>query len=452
MRSPRISASPLVQRLSRAVRVERSERRAVGLAFLCYFALFASYYILRPVRDTIATVYGVEHLQWLFTGTFVGSLIASPVYAALASRLRLQRFLPGVFWFWVLNILLFDAWLRAAPQSLVAGAAYYVWFSVFNLFMISVFWSLMADLFSPGQSSRLFPMIASGGSLGAILGPIVTRLAVHAIGLGGLLLVAAAGFLLVIALVHLLMREKEALRRSGAGQASTLDHPLPRNPFEGFGEILRSPYTRNQTVFFFLMTSVNTVAYFFQTDIIAREISGIAGRAVAVADIALWTNMLTAIILLGGMGRFIQRFGVTAGLLANPIIMIAAFVVIALSPTLLMIQALQVVRQVSQYAIARPSREICFTVVAQSSRYKAKNVIDTVVYRFGDVTSAWLQDGLRLAGLRIAGASMVGIGMSVLWGIAALALGRGYELRREELRRNALRAAEAAPAHAAPGP
>jgi ATP:ADP antiporter, AAA family len=437
--------------LNRIAHIEPHERRAVALAFACYFMLFASYYILRPIRDTIATMTGVEHLQWLFTGTFVGSLIASPIYAALASRLKLQRFLPGVFWFWLLNILLFDAWLQAQPRSLLAGAAYYVWFSVFNLFMISVFWSLMADLFSPGQSSRLFPMIAAGGSLGAILGPILMRLAVHAIGLGGLLLVAAGGFVLVIALVHMLMREKEALRRRGEGQRSTLDHALPSNPFEGFGEILKSAYTRNQAGFFFLMTSVNTVAYFFQTDIIAREISGIAGRAVAVADIALWTNILAAIILIGGMGRFIQRFGVTAGLLANPIIMVAAFIVIALSPTLFMIQALQVVRSVSQYAIARPSREICFTVVEQSSRYKAKNVIDTVVYRFGDLASAWLQDALRVAGLRIAGASVVGIGLSVLWGGTALALGRRYELRREELRRSTLDAAAAASAQAVPG-
>jgi ATP:ADP antiporter, AAA family len=448
MRTAKSSSSRLDPLLNRIARIEPHERRAVALAFACYFVLFASYYILRPVRDTIATVFGVEHLPWMFTGTFVGSLIASPLYAALASRLRLQRFLPGVFWFWVLNILLFEAWLHAEPRSLIAGAAYYVWFSVFNLFMVSVFWSLMADLFSPGQSSRLFPLIASGGSLGAIAGPLAIRFSVHAIGLGGLLLAAAAGFLLVIALVHPLMREKEALRLRGEAQSSSLDHPLPGNPFEGFGEILRSAYTRNQAAFFFLMTSVNTVAYFFQTDIVAREISGIAGRAVAVADIALWTNILTAIILVGGMGRFIQRFGVTGGLLANPIIMVAAFVVIALSPTLFMIQALQVVRSVSQYAIARPSREICFTVVEQASRYKAKNVIDTVVYRFGDLVSAWLQDGLRVAGLRIAGASMVGIGISVLWGATALALGRRYELKREALRRDQL-AAVPSPARAA---
>lgn len=428
------SKAHIAERLSLAARVEPRERRAVVLGFLCYFTLFASYYILRPVRDTIATVFGADELQWLFTGTFAGSLIASPIYAAVAARVPLRRLLPGVFWFWLLNVLLFDVLFRAAPQSRLVAGCYYVWFSVVNLFMISVFWSLMADTFSPAQSARLFPPIAAGGSLGAIVGPLVTRFSVSAIGLGGLLLAAAAGFLGVIGLVHLLMREKAALKEGGEAQASTLDHPLPANPFAGFSETLRTAYTRNQAAFFFLMTWVNTVAYFFQTEIVARSASAVAGRAEAIADIALWTNVITAIVLIGGVGRFIQRFGVTAGLGANPLIMVVAFVVIALSPTLFMIQALQVVRSVAQYAIARPSREICFTVMEQSGRYRAKNVIDTVVYRFGDFASAWFEKALRVAGLRIAGAAMVGIGTSLLWGAVALALGRRYEARREAAR------------------
>ncbi len=435
MHSAKPFQSRFGDRLSRIARVEARERTAVVLAFLCYFALLASYYILRPVRDTFATAFGVHELPLLFTGTFVGSLIASPVYAWIASRVALQRLLPGVFWFWLLNILLLDALLEIAPASRLVAAGYYVWFSVVNLFMISVFWSLMADLFLPEQSSRLFPLVAAGGSIGAIAGPLVTRFAVQAIGLGGLLLLAAGGFLVVIALVQLLMREKEALRRGGEAQRSTLDHALPGNPFEGFGAILKSAYTRNQAAFFFLMTWINTVAYFFQTEIIARSVGGIAGRAEAVADIAIWTNVLAALVLVGGLGRFIQRFGVTAGLVANPVIMVAAFVVVAFSQTLAMIQALQVVRSVSQYAIARPSREICFTVLEQGGRYKAKNVIDTVVYRFGDLTSAWLQAGLRTAGLHIAGSAMAGVGVSVLWGAVGLALGRRYEALREGARR-----------------
>jgi ATP:ADP antiporter, AAA family len=424
-----------VQFSNRIVHIEPHERRAVLLAFLCYFTLFGSYYILRPVRDTFATEFGFDDLPLLFTGTFIGSLLASPLYAALASRLAVQRLLPGVFWFWLLNVLAFDALLEVAPHSSLIAAAYFIWFSVFNLFMISVFWSLMVDLFSPAQASRLFPFIASGGSLGAIAGPLITRFGVRSLGLPGLLVIAAGGFLLLIVLVHLLMHEKSRLRLRGEGQRSSLDHPLPGNPFEGFGETLRSAYARNQAAFFFLMTFVNTIAYFFQTEIIARSTAALAGRAVAVADIALWTNILTAIVLIGGVGRFIRRFGVTAGLVANPLIMVVAFVVIALAPTLMMIQALQVVRSVSQYAIARPSREICFTVVEQGSRYKAKNVIDTVVYRLGDVVSAWFQPAMRMAGLHIAGAAVAGVGISILWGGIALALGRRYELRRVELGR-----------------
>lgn len=417
--------------LTRSTQILPHERRAVILAFACNFLLLASYYILKPVRDTIATVFGADQLQWLFTGTFIGTLIASPLYAAVAARVRLIRLLPGVFWFWVLNVLLFQALFKLAPDNRWIGGAYYVWFSVVNLFMISVFWTLMSDLFCASQATRLFALIAAGGSLGAIAGPMVIRLAVRATGLDGLLLIAAAGFVAVIVLVHLLMREKVRLQRSGGGgQPTTLDHGLPGSALDGFRHLLTSAYSRRQAAFILLMTWVNTVAYFLQTDVISRAFSGVASRAVAVADISLVVNVLAAVILLFGLGRYVHRFGVTAGLVLNPIIMGVAFIALALSPTLLMIQALQVIRQVSQYAIARPSREICFTVVPQADRYKTKNVIDTVVYRFGDLSAAWMQTGLRAAGLRVSGSAAAGLGISIIWGMGALLLGRRYEILR----------------------
>jgi ATP:ADP antiporter, AAA family len=419
--------------LTRGAQVLLHERRAVILAFACNFLLLASYYILRPVRDTIATVFGTNQLQWLFTGTFIGTLIASPIYAWLAARVRLNRLLPGVFWFWLANVLLFQVLFKMAPDNRWIGGAYYVWFSVVNLFMISVFWTLMADTFSASQATRLFALIAAGGSLGAIAGPLITRLSVHAIGLGGLLIVAAAGFLLVIVLVHLLMREKTRLRLAGeGGQPTTLDHGLAGSALDGFWQLLRSPYSRRQAVFFFLMTWVNTISYFMQTDLISQAFSEVDSRAVAIADISLVVNVLAAIILLFGMGRFVHRFGVTAGLILNPIIMVFAFIAVALSPTLLMIQALQVIRQVAQYAIARPSREICFTVVPQADRYKTKNVIDTVVYRFGDLSSAWVQAGLRATGVRVMGSALTGVGISIIWGMGALLLGKRFEALRAE--------------------
>jgi AAA family ATP:ADP antiporter len=411
--------------------VEPHEVRAVLVAFALNFVLLASYYILRPLRDTMATVFGVEQLQYLFFATFVATLLCSPVYSALAARLRLARFLPGVFWFWLANILLFYVLFELQPASRTVAAGYYIWFSVVNLFLISVFWSLMVDLFSPRQATRLFGVIAAGGSIGAIGGPLLTRTLVRAVGVGGLLLIAAAGFLLVIALIYALMREKERLQAAGDDtQASTLDHSLPGNPFDGFRRLLRSTYMINQAAFFLLMTWIATIAYFMQTDLVTKAFSDIASRTQVFADIDLAVNVCSALIATFGIGRFVQRFGVTAGLLANPVIMIVTFLGIALAPTLLMVQALQVIRRVGQYAIARPSREICFTVVEQESRYKVKNVIDTVIYRFGDVSAAWVQAGLRAAGLGLGAAVGLAVGASVVWGAVAIALGRRYEQLR----------------------
>ena len=417
--------------LNIAVAVQAHERRAVLCAFLFNFVLLGSYYILRPVRDTVATIYGVDHLQVLFTATFVCTLIVSPIFTSLASRCKLTRLLPGVLSFWLVNVLLFCVLFSVAPHNRWIGAAYYVWFSVANLFMISVFWSLMVDLFSASQATRLFAFISSGGAFGSIAGPLLTRLLVGRLGLNGMLLIAAAGFAVVIVLARFLIREKDRLRRNtDDAQQSTLDHTLRGNALDGFRQLLGSRYIGSQALFMLLMTWVGTVAYFFQTDLIAREFPALVNRTQALADIDLVVNILTAVILTFGLGRFVQRFGVTAGLLLNPLVMVVAFLGILFSPSVFVIQVLQVVRRVSQYAIARPSREICFTVVEQASRYKAKNVIDTVVYRFGDVSAAWLQAGLRSLGYGLTGAAAVGVGASIAWGAAAASLGRQYECKR----------------------
>ncbi|MGH8231552.1 MAG: NTP/NDP exchange transporter, partial [Steroidobacteraceae bacterium] len=380
--------------LQLAAPIAPHERTAVTLAFACNFALLGSYYVLRPIRDTVATVVGVNQLQTLFTATFVGSLLVSPVYAWLASRLRLSRLLPGVFWFWLANVLLFQVLFQLAPASLWVAAAYYIWFSIANLFMISVFWSLMVDLFTAAQATRLFSLIAAGGSIGAIVGPLLTRLLVGRLGLPGLLLLAASGFAIVIALVYRLMAEKRRLRESHQEvQASSLEHGLAGNPFDGFSRLFSSRYVLAQAGFILLMSWVNTVAYFFQTDLVARSFAALWARAAALADIDLAVNICTALILFFGLGRLMRSFGVRAALVLNPLLMIGAFAAVLLAPALITIQAIQVVRRVAQYAIARPAREVCFTVVEQDSRYKTKNVIDTVVYRFGDLSSAWMQTG-----------------------------------------------------------
>jgi len=430
------SAAPrwLLRVLNLATHVSERELRAVLLAFACNFVLLGSYYILRPIRDVMATVYGVEQLPYLFIGTFLLTFACAPLYSGAATRFQLTRFLPGIFVFWLLNILVFFALFHLAPNSRVLAAVYYIWFSVCNLFMISVFWSLMADLFVPEQATRLFALIAAGGSIGAIAGPLVTHHFVATLGLDALLAMAAGGFLLLIGLVLLLVREKARLRALGEPtQASTLTHVLHGNPFTGFTQVMRSPYMQSQSLFMLLMTWTSTIAYFLQTDVIARAFPALTGRTQAIADIDLLVNICSAAVLIFGLGRYVQRFGVTAGLVLNPLLMVVAFLGVLISPSLLMVEALQVVRRAGQYAIARPSREICFTVVPQEFRYQAKNVIDTVVYRLGDLTSAGVQGGLGLLGAGLAGTLGVGAFASLGWGAVALMLGRRYEKLRSAL-------------------
>ncbi len=425
------SRSPLARVLSLVVEVRSHEVKALLLAFACNFVLLGVYYILRPLRDTMATVFGPDQLQNLFTGTFVIMLLSAPVFAWAASKLTLARFLPGVFWFLLANLLVFYGLFRLVPESRWLAAAFFWWFSVVNLILVSVFWTLMADVFSAAQATRLFAFVAAGGSLGAIAGPLVTKASAATVGVGGLLFIAAGGFVGVIAVVHLLMREKVRLRAAAEdqgedAQATTLDHVLPGNPFRGFQLLARSPYMMGQAAFILLMTWIATVVYFLQTDLIANAYSEVAARTVAFADVDLFVNSVAAFILIFGLGRVLKRFGVTASLVLSPLIMIVACIGIVISPTLFMVQVARAAQRISQYAIARPSREVLFTVVDQQEKYKAKNVIDTVVYRFGDLTAAWMQAGLRAAGAGLIGAVALGIGVSAAWALVAVGLGRRY--------------------------
>jgi len=421
------SRSWLLRSIGAASKARPHEFKAALIAFSCNFVLLASYYVLRPLRDTMATVFGVSELQNLFTGTFVLTLLLAPLFAWCAAKMKISRLLPGIFWFLIGNLVLFYGLFRIMPENRWVAAGYYWWFSVINLFLISIFWTLMADIFSSGQAIRLFAFIAAGGSTGAIGGPLITRALMGIIGIAGLLLVAGAGFLIVILLVHALMREKEKMRAiDNEAQQTSLDHSLPGNPLRGFALLLKSSFLLNQAAFMLLMTWIATIFYFLQTDFIAKAIPAVENRAIAFADVDLFVNMSSAIILIFGLGRIMQRFGITASLVLTPLLMVGACLGVALAPTFFMVQAGRATQRISQYAIARPSREVLFTVVDQQSRYKAKNVIDTTVYRFGDLTAAWMQAGLRTAGLGLVGVVTFGIAISAVWGVVAVALGRSY--------------------------
>jgi AAA family ATP:ADP antiporter len=434
--------------LGRVVSVHPGEGKAVVVSFVYFALLMGSYFVVRPVRDAMGTVYGVDDLEQLYTGTFIASFFLAPAYAFLASRIRLSTFLPWVYGFIAVTMLgfyaLFEAW--GGQQDRWVAAGFFVWVSTFNVLIISVFWSLMADTFSRTQAKRLFGFVAAGGTVGTIGGPALAALLVTAVGTNALMLISAGGFAVTAWLVRMLEHEKRRLgTESRDAQATTLDRTLGGNAIEGFTLLFRSPYLLMIALFILLMTTISTIIYFQLGDLITRTFESREARTRAYAMIDLAVNGTTVFVQLFGTGRLIERFGVTAGLILNPLIMVVAFLAVVFSPALLVLGTIQVVRRFAEYAIAKPSREMLFTVVDQESKYKAKNVIDTVVYRFGDVTSAWLSAAVLPYG--VAGLAVAGVVMSALWFPIAYRLGRRYEgVRSGEIVGAAPPAAAGAPA------
>lgn len=417
-------AARLVASLTTA---ESHETRAVTLSVLYFFFLFGSYSLIKPVRDAMGTVYGVSHLQELFTATLLASLIFAPLYSGLVSRIRLASFLPWVYGFVALTMLAFYV-LFASGQHMErsVAASFYVWVSTFNLLIISVFWSFMADIYSRSQAKRLFGFIAAGGTLGGIAGPAAAALLVTRIGNNNVLLICGGGFATTAVLVRMLAGEKARLLATGREvQLTSLSQRLPGNPFDGFRLLLRSPYLSLLALFLLLMTWISTIVYFQLGELITHAFASREARTQAYGLIDLAVNSCALLVQLFGTGRLIARFGVGTGLLLNPVIMILAFLAIAFSPVLLVLGGMQILRRVAEYAIAKPAREMLFTVVDQDSRYKAKNVIDTVVYRFGDFSSAWVSAAILPYG--VAGLAIFGVIISSVWFPVAYLLGRRYE-------------------------
>ena len=419
--------TPLARLFKWLAAVEPIELRPALVSFMCFFFLFFSYAVVKPVRDAMGTVWGAKHLPSLFLATFLVSLVVAPLYATLSARVKLSAFLPWIYGIVAASVLGFYLLFSGGRyQERWLAAGFFVWVSTFNLLILSVFWSFMADLFSREQAKRLFGFIAAGGTAGNILGPALVDFLAKRVGNNGLMLISAAGFALTAVLVILLAGEKRRLlAESPDAQRTTLDHRLGRNPFEGFALLFRSRYLLLIALFLFVMTSVSTVVYVQLNDLIGHSFANRAARTQAFATIDLATNSLTVLIQLFGTGRLIKRFGVTSGLLLNPIIMALAFVLVIFSPVLLILGGVQVVRRVAEYAVAKPAREMLFTVVDQESKYKAKNVIDTVVYRGGDLLAASAASAVLAYG--ISGLAVLGVVVSAIWFPIAYAVGRRYE-------------------------
>ncbi len=415
--------------LTRVVAVEREEVRPMLWAALYYFVVMAAYFVIRPVRDEMGIAGGVDNLKWLFLGTLTGMLIVHPLYTLLVSRLPRNRFIPLAYTFFALNLVVF--WYLFHSLSTGAGVwtgrVFFIWTSVFNLFVVSIFWSLMADLFRPEQAQRLFGFVAVGGTVGAAVGSSATAFLASRLTPTNLLLLSAALLGVAIVAAHQLMRTATAaVPAPDGGEAADADaeRPVGGGVLEGIRTVFSSSYLLGIVGYMFLYTVTSTLLYFQQAEIVEAGFADRAARTVFFARIDLAVNTLTAVMQIFLTGRIVRALGVALALAALPLVSILGFAVIGVTPTLLAIATFQVLRRTSNYAVARPCREMLYTVVARDAKYKAKNFIDTFIYRVGDQVGAWSYAALGAVGLGAAAISMVAAPLSLVWLGLGLWLGR----------------------------
>jgi AAA family ATP:ADP antiporter len=450
-RSPAVprAASGIADRTHRLLRrfvdVRLAEVPVLGWCWLYIFAVLSSYYIMRPIRDEAGVAGGVNNLQWLFTATLVGMLLLNLPFAYLVKKLPRRRFIPLTYQFFVANIIGFAAALHwaNAEQAVWVGRVFFVWVSVFNLFVVSTFWQVNVDLFSSEQGKRLFGVIAAGATTGAIVGSSLTAGLARVISPIVLLVIAAVLLEVAVFSVGRLARLSPTLSQRPASERA--DAPIGGGVFAGITHAFRSPYLLNVSLFLLLFAVTSTFLYFQQAGIVGRSFSDRGAQTAFFATVDLLVNVLTLAVQLFLTGRILLWFGVALSLGILPALTIIGFGGLALMPTIAAVAVFQVLRRAADYAIARPTREVLFTVVPREDRYKAKSFIDTVVYRTGDQVGAWSVALLRIAGLGTAGVAMAAIPIAALWLANAVWLGR-----RQEVLAAAHRAVPASPAGAVP--
>jgi AAA family ATP:ADP antiporter len=405
------------------------EERVVALwAFAYFFMLLAGYYVLRPLRDQMGIAGGVKALPWMFIATFVTLLVMQPIYGALVKKLPRRWFIAIVYQFFVANLALFWLLLTLDVSTVIVARVFFVWVSVFNLFAVAVFWSLMADLFSSEQGKRLFGFIGAGGTAGSLLGPLLTIGFSVPFGPINLLLVAIVFLELAVFCVYRL--ERCAARGQGRQLSA---RRIGGSMFSGFVALVRSPYLLGAAVWVSLLSFGATILYLEQANVIAALVHGAGAQTRIFASIDLAVGLLTLTTQVFATGQLLKRFGTGASAAALPAVYIVGFTVLALAPGLAVIFVFQVVQRWMNFAIANPARQVLFTVVERDEKYKAKNMIDVVVYRGSDALYAPVFDGLQALGLKIGGIALCALPVAIGWLVLSARLGRTQERRAVEM-------------------
>jgi AAA family ATP:ADP antiporter len=419
--------------LQRAVTVRPGEGRALALSFAYFFFLLAAYYVLRPVRDEMGLAGGVKNLPDLFAKTFYVMLAVVPIYGALVARMPRRRFIPLVYHFLTINIAAFWLLLTHGIELRTTAQVFFVWISVFNLFAVSVFWSFMSDIYNAEQGKRLYGFIAAGGSAGALLGPALAASLAEPIGRANLLLIAA---LLLECAVYCAMRlESAAVFRAGRTIGDAVPAAASQRPFAswiaGIALIARSPYLAGIALWVALLSLAGTFLYFQQANIIAALTDDPNKRTAIFARIDLAVSLLTVIVQFLATGKLIKRFGAGPAAAFLPLVFALGFFALWATPVLWAVIAFQATQRAANFAISNPAREVLFTVLDREEKYKAKNVIDNVVFRGGDALFAQVFAALRAAGFELGAISLATMPVAACWLALSLALGRAHERRAQ---------------------
>ena len=422
----------MLNALNRLAIVQPNEVRPLLWSFTYFFAILCAYYIVRPLRDEMGIAGGVNRLQWMFSGTFVVMLLAVPLFGWITRRYPPRKFLPYVYAFFICNLLLFYLLFASDVSHAYVARTFFIWASVFNLFIVSVFWSFMVDTFSAAQAKRLFGAIAAGGTMGAITGPIITATLVMLIGPTHLLLVSILFLGLALVCLNRLIvwrrdRQKHASYAASSTANASPDRIIGGGVLAGLRLVISSPYLLGICLMMVLFTTLSTFLYFQQAHIISVHISAPAQRTALFAAMDFSVNALTLGIQLFLTGRIVHKFGIAWTLALIPLLLGAGFLSLAIAPVLGAVVVVQVIRRAGNYAINRPAREMLYVVLRREEKYKAKNVIDTVVYRGGDAVSAWVYAGLQAMGFTISAIALLAVPLAGIWAGISFHLGRMHD-------------------------
>jgi len=413
---------------TKIVDVKSDEIRALWLGFVFNFMVLGGYYVIRPIRDEIGASSGVENLPWMFTATLIAMLVANALFSALVAGMSRRKFIPIAYRFFIANLVIFSVLMRVLTPAQQAwlGRTFFVWLSVANLFVVTVFWAFMTDLFSNEQGKRLFGFISIGGSLGAIIGGSITAWLVKPIGAANLLLVSGVMFEVAAQSVRFFPADFARGQQTSQDRRAE-DAAIGGSLWSGITHIFRSPYLFGLFAFIIFYSTTSTWAYFQQSDLAGHGFADRAARTTFFANLDRSVNTLTLLGQLFLTGRLLKWLGVTPTLIIMPALSLIGFVFIGVTPLLAVLAVFQVLRRAATFAFMRPAREVLFTVLRREEKYKAKSVIDTFAYRVGDQLGAWSYRGLNAFGFGLRGISFTTIPIIAAW--LALSVWLGHKQR-----------------------